>query len=147
MAGRKYKYLPHTADVAFVAYGKDMKEALENAALALLNTMLDLKRIAKRDAPSGSVRIREIASNPEDIVWFVLQDVLTRVDDRKLLAYGLRVNSLKIGKSGKVSADCTLLFKKLKEDMFLLEVKAVTPHELSVRKTAKGCEIRVLVDV
>jgi SHS2 domain-containing protein len=147
MAGRKYKYLPHTADVAFVAYGKDMNEALENAALALLNTMLDLKRIAKRDSPSGSVRIRETASNKEDLVWFVLQDVLTRVDDKKLLAYRLKVNSLKSGRNGKESADCTLLFKKLKEDLFMLEVKAVTPHGLSVKKTAKGCEIRVLVDV
>ena len=65
MAGRKYKYLPHTADVAFVAYGNDMTEALENAVLALLeHDARPRKRIAKRDAPSGSVRIRETASNP-----------------------------------------------------------------------------------
>ena len=41
MAGRKYEYLPHTADVAFAAYGDDLKEALENSGEALLNIMLD----------------------------------------------------------------------------------------------------------
>ena len=38
-------------------------------------------------------------------------------------------------------------FQELKEDLFLLEVKAVTPHGLSVTSTRKGYEIRVLVDV
>ena len=147
MAGRKYKYLPHTADMAFVAYGKDLKEALENSAEALLNIMLDLKRIGKKEVPSGSIRIKETAKSPEDLVWFVLQDILTRVDEKKLLAYRLKVDTLKIGRDGKVSADCTLLFKKLEENLFLLEVKAVTPHDLSARDTGKGYEIRVLVDV
>jgi SHS2 domain-containing protein len=143
----KYKYLPHTADVEFAAYGKNVKTALSNAGEALLNVMLDLKEIKKRKVASGSVAINESASNIEDLVWFVLQDVLTRVDDKKLLAYELKVNELKQGGDGKFRARCKLIFKKLEEDLFLLEVKAVTPNGLTVKKSEKGYEIKVIIDV
>jgi len=143
----KYKYLPHTADVSFVAYGKDFKEALENAAEALLNIMLDLKRIKKEKVATGTITIKESADGADNLVWYVLQNILTHVDDKKLLAYAFQVDELEQEKGKELKVRGKLLFKKLEKDMFLLEVKAVTPHELTVEKKKAGYEIRVTVDV
>ena len=36
----KYKYLDHTADAKFQAFGKSLEEAFENAALAAFNIIV-----------------------------------------------------------------------------------------------------------
>ena len=41
----KYKFLPHTADVKFQAFGKTLDKALKNCANALANTITDHKKI------------------------------------------------------------------------------------------------------
>lgn len=43
-AGR-FEFLEHTADVYVRAHGKDMKEAYENAALSMFETMTDTSKI------------------------------------------------------------------------------------------------------
>ena len=35
----KYRFLSHTADVKFKAYGKTLNESFENSALAMFNVM------------------------------------------------------------------------------------------------------------
>ena len=37
----KFKFKPHTADVKFLAYGKDLEEAFTNAALATTAVMTE----------------------------------------------------------------------------------------------------------
>jgi SHS2 domain-containing protein len=144
---RKFRYLPHTADIAFAAYGKTLETALENSAEALLNIMLDTNKIKVRRATTRSVSIKESASNIENLVWYTLQDILTQIDKKKLTAFKFQLDTLSQNKDGRFSISGKLLFKKIKENLFLLEVKAVTPHDLSVKKIQKGYEIRVLVDV
>lgn len=145
MRSRKFRYLPHTADIAFVAYGKSLEAATENAAEALLNVMLDLNAIKKTHAKTEALTIKESATSAENLVWYTLQDILTHVDEKKLRAQEFRVKRLVLGKRCGITG--SLLYKKIKQDPFLLEVKAVTPHNLSVRHSRAGYEIRVLLDV
>ena len=42
---KKYEYLPHTADVKFRAYGKNLEETFSNAATAMMNIMVDTKKV------------------------------------------------------------------------------------------------------
>ena len=147
MRNVKFRYLPHIADIRFAAYGGNFSKALENASEALLNIMLDLKQIRKSNAKSESISIRESSDNLENLVWYVLQDILTQVDEKKLHAYRFQVNQFKKNKTGKASIKGRLLFKKTGMDPFLLEVKAVTPHGLLVKKRDKRYSITVLVDV
>ena len=41
----RYTLIEHTADLAYVAYGKDVKELFENAAYALFDVYTDLSRV------------------------------------------------------------------------------------------------------
>ena len=43
---KTYEFLPHTADVKFLAYGKTLEEAFQNAALATFQVM-STKKIKK----------------------------------------------------------------------------------------------------
>jgi SHS2 domain-containing protein len=140
----KFRYLPHTADVKFVAYGSSFKEALENAAKAMLGIMLDVKKLEKLKAKPKTLKISESADTKEEIVWFTLQDLLSKIDEKALNAYYFKVESLEEGK--KIKLRGSLFFKEAEKDYHLLEIKAVTPHDLKVEK-GKFWKIFVLVDV
>ncbi len=143
----RFRYLPHTADASFIAYGKSEKSLINNAALALLELMLDIKLIKKSKSKSSHVRISESADSLEDLVWFTLQKVLSTIDAEKLNAYSFRVVALKRQKNGKFHITAKLFTKKINGDFALLSVKAVTPHNLSVKKTSSGYSATIVVDV
>ncbi|MDE1869685.1 MAG: archease [Candidatus Micrarchaeota archaeon] len=141
-----FRYVPHTADVAFVAYGKSFKDALENSGLALLGTMFDQKELKKSKSKIKTVRITERASNKNEIVWFLLQRMVSEIDQRGVPAFKLKVNRISEEKD-KIKINACIFCKKSKEYISLFDVKAVTPHLLRVKKTGKSWSIKVLLDV
>lgn len=141
----KFRYLPHTADMRFRSYGTDFRHSLENAALALLNTMLDIKGINADKSKESRIIIRESADTEEELAWFTLQDILSKVDSRKLNAYSFKINSIERKKRMKLSG---VLHRKLsKKDFSMLSVKAVTPHDLKVERKNGITSIQVVIDV
>ena len=146
MGKARFRYLPHTADVAFVAYGKTFREALENSALAMLGVMFDIGEIKKADCSVKTMRITERAANDADLLWFTLQRIVSKVDEKRLKAFGFKVNRITKGKKVSVLHGC-VFYKPVKEYVALLDVKAVTPHGLEVKKTKSGWSARVLLDV
>ncbi len=100
--------LPHTADIAFVAYGKTFGEAIENAALAMFCVMFDAKKLERLDAKERRFRITESAKSREDLVWFTLQNILSRIQVGNLSPTRFHVSSLK-EKAGTFSAEGTLV--------------------------------------
>jgi SHS2 domain-containing protein len=146
MTKAPFKYLSHTADVEFVAYGKDIKEAIENSGLALLNVALDLKKINASKGKVKTAGINEKADTVENLVWFVLQDIISMRAAGYLSAFKFKVDKLEKNRKG-VNLKGRLFHKKLKEDYTLLDVKAVTPHDLRVTKTKSGYSINVIIDV
>ncbi len=143
---QKFRYVSHTADMAFIGYGSTFKRAIENSALALLSTMLDIKEISKDKSLDAKIKIKETAATKEELVWFTLQDMLSKVDSRKINAF--RFDVIKISEvSGKNKLEGNLIYKKTKKDNSLLSVKAVTPHDLKVEKNKGIYSIHVVVDV
>ena len=144
---RKFRYLPHTADIAFVAYGKTFGEAIENAALAMFCVMFDAKKLERLDAKERRFIITESAKSREDLVWFTLQNILSRIQVGNLSPTRFHVSSLK-EKAGTFSAEGTLVCKHADSSVYgLLEVKAVTPHELAVKKEKDGFSVKAVVDI
>lgn len=142
----RYRYLPHMADVAFVAYGSTFKKAIENAGMALLNVMFDLKRIQRTGKGVVFTNISASARSREDLVWKILQKVVSKLDENGEQAFSFRVLMLD-EKEGSFKVKCRLKIRKTKKYMSLLEVKAVTPHGLEVKKDRGIWRVRVLIDV
>ncbi|MEM3781746.1 MAG: archease [Candidatus Micrarchaeaceae archaeon] len=142
----KYRYLPHTAEKAFVAYGSTFVKALENAAEAMLGIMFDIKKIREQRAGVASASISKRARNKEDLVWYALQGILEEVDEKGLNAYAFKVRSYS-SRAGIESLKGAIVYKRLRADFSLLDIKAVTPYDLSVKNSARGWLIHVVVDV
>lgn len=143
---QKFRYLPHTADMAFVSYGSTFRMALGNSALALLNIMLDLKAISKDRGTEAGIKIKESAPNKEELVWFTLQSILSKIDAKKINAYRFDVSRIS-ERNGRHFLEGRLLYRKTKSDYSLLSVKAVTPHGLKIDKRQGIYSINVVVDV
>ena len=141
----RYRYLRHTADVEFVAYGKDVKELIENAALAMLNVMINTKEVENSGGRTSSITITESGGSNDDIVWYTLQDMLSRVDAQQLHAFKFTVDSIR--KNGAIKLKGRLYYKNTKRNYFLLGVKAVTPHGLKVKKSGNVYSTNIVLDV
>ena len=143
---KAYRYVSHTADIAFVANGRSVEECIENACSAMLNAMLDLPRINEIKAGVKSVMVKESADNIEYLTWFTLEHVLEEVDDKMLNAFEFRVDRLFESKKKK-SLHGRLYYKDSSEDCRLLSIKAVTPHDMKMIKRAGTYSIKVTADV
>ena len=136
MAAKKpaYRFLEHTADIMFEAYGTSYPDALQNAAKAMFSVF----------GPAGNrekARFSLSAHNIQELTVQALADLLAYMDTNELVFSGIKVLefdpkaiSLKLEASGE---------KKRPRD----SVKAVTYHELMVAQEAGGWTIRILLDV
>ena len=134
MQPEKYRFLEHTADIMFEAYGKSYEEAFENSAHAMFSVF--------GDAGAGQRAVFSVtAHNIEELTVQALADMLAYMDTgeiifskARVLSYDAKKHSLEIEAFGE---------KKRPRD----SVKAVTYHELMVAHDKLGWTIRVLLDV
>ncbi len=125
---QKYEFVEHTADVAFRAYGADARELFEHAAEALESIMICLDDVSCEDRRT----ITLTAETCEDLLYDWLSEllVLFEVD-----AFAVRRCSVDI-EGLSLRAEC--LGTRIDPGKHRLkdEVKAVTYHELEVKKNA-----------
>lgn len=135
----KYKYLEHTADIMFQSFGKTLKEAFENSAIAMFNAMYDGKikgKIKKNIKVSGK--------DLENLLYNFLEEFLFLMDSEGFFTASCKVN-IKKGKTYELEANIT--GDKAKNYDISLDVKAVTYNNMFVKKE-KGIWIcQVVVDV
>lgn len=146
MKGPNFRYVPNTADVAFIAYGSSLRETLQNSATAMLNVMFDIKKVKNEKGKIKTIRITEKASTNEELIWFTLQKILSKIDEKGVSAFKFKVNRLSEINGKKILHGC-VFYKNTKKYLALLDVKAVTPHELKVTHTSKRWAVKVIVDV
>ncbi len=146
MAVKRFEYVPHTADAAFIAHGRDLSSLIENAAYAMLNLMFDVKKISGSGKSAKSIQISDFAQTQEDLLWFTLQDILSRIEIESAKAFGFKVTSLKQTKQG-IKLKGELYYKEAGSGSVLLGIKAVTPHDLRVERTATGYSAKIVVDI
>ena len=60
---KKFKFIPHTADIKFQAVGKNIKEVFENSALALFDIFYEGKVKTKK-----KFKIKDKGNNIENLL-------------------------------------------------------------------------------
>lgn len=138
----KYRYLEHTADVKFQAFGNNLEEAFENAALAFTDVVVELK-----DVQSLSKKTIEIESeSKESLLYDFLEKVLNLMEINRFVIS--EIDSLKIekGKKLKLSAILSGDFGLEKYD-FKREIKAVTYNEMVINEKPGNVTVQVVVDI
>jgi SHS2 domain-containing protein len=129
-----YRFLEHTADLMFEAYGKSYQEAFQNAAHAMFSVFGSAKEKER-------IELAVSAHNLEELTVQALADVLSYSDTHEIVFSRLEVLKFDLKKLELVFA----VFGEKKQPRDT--VKAVTYHEMMVKEEKGNWTIRILLDV
>lgn len=138
---KKYRFLEHSGDALFQAFGESFSKLLENSAEAMCSVMYALKKV---DAEK-EVEVEAKGENKEELLHNFLGEVLFKIGEREMLFREFRVKELG-EKNNRVKA----LVKGEKMDRekheMETEIKAVTWHRFFVKRKGNKWVSQVLLD-
>lgn len=140
---KKYEYLDHTADAKFLAYGKTLEEAFENAALAMFNVMINTNTISNTQLQD----IDLVAEDIDGLLFDWLSEFLFLMDAENLIFGDFKVHAIE-QKGGKFYLSATVYGEliDLSRHVFDTEVKAATYNDMQVKNLADGWVLQATVD-
>lgn len=133
----KYKFLEHTADIKFQAFGKDVEEVFENSVLAMFNSM-SKEKIGKEIKK----KIKVSGKDYESLLYNFLEELLFLFDSEGFFLGEVEKSGIKDFKLiAEVAGD--------KAENYELEtdVKAVTYNDMFVREEKGKWIGQVVLDV
>ena len=140
MSQKRFEILDHTADIGLIVYGRDLPTLFQNAGEAFFHLITDLKKV--RDRTERRIRIGRKDLNFLLVDW--LNELLYLHDVENLLFKKFKVES--VGEEGLKAAARGEPFQ---EGLHVIktQVKAVTYHQIEVRKEKQGWKARVILDL
>jgi SHS2 domain-containing protein len=129
-----------TADIAFIAYGKNMNQMFENAARAVYDIMINKNKV-KGDIP---IKFKVSSDSFESLLVKFINKILLYKDYKHIVIPMINVNIKE-----DYTLYCTAKGEKLTKlkDYFIADVKAVTMHELKIKKRKGLIECKVVLDI
>ena len=135
---KKFKFLEHTADIKFQAFGKNVEEVFSNSALALKETIC------------GKIKIKEIKEEKisakgkdfESLLYNFLEEIIYLLDAKKFLIKKIKKIEIK-----NFELKAIIIGDKSSNYKFTNNVKAVTYNEMFVEEKGKKWISQVVIDV
>lgn len=162
----KFKFLPHTADIKFQAFGKTIEEAFENCSLALVNiiTKDKIKSVIKKTIKINGNDYESLLVNFLEEFLFLFETkgfLLSKINKIKITNKTTKsmINktdkfddkNLKEGGSDEQYYEliCEAIGDKLDKNNYEISnhVKAITYNDMFVKKEKNKFIIQVVVDV
>ena len=147
---KKYRLYDHTADIGCEIFGKTRHELFANAVAALFDLMLVRKDTSGAypavsvSAKAGTKDITVKGSDLDDLFINFLREILYLFNGKKWII--MNCFPLEMTRKHIVAR----LFGEpynLKKHLINMEIKAVTYHGLSIKRTKTGWVARVIFDV
>lgn len=139
----KYDYPDHTSDVYVQAYGKDLEEAFENAALGLTGVITDVSLIRPEQVVEETVEAEDV----QMLLYKWLEAILVRLDAEQMVfsEFDVKIEKKK---------DLYILKSVMKGEKFRPDhhtsgthVKAVTLHDMEIDESPGKARVKVLLDI
>lgn len=141
---KRYNFLEDVAiaDIAYEAYGKDLNELFENAALAIFELSADLKTIDAKE----SVVIELENEKIDSLLYDFLSEILFLKDSKYMV---FKKASVEIKENKKHGLKAVLQGESINPEKQRLEndIKAVTMHMFEVKKEKNNWKATVVVDI
>ena len=134
----KFKFLEHTADAKFQAFGKNLEEAFTNAALALTKIMTDNKvktKITKKIKVSGN--------DNKSMLYNFLEELLFLLDTKNFLLG--KIKEIKI-KNNTLTA-VLIGDNNIKDYEVKTNIKAITYNEMFIKQEKNKFALQVVLDI
>jgi len=138
----RYRFLAHTADAKFQAYGDTLEEAFSNAALAVASLMWDWEKIKKKIEHQVEVQGKDL----KQLLSAFLEEIIYLFDSKMFLLSS--VEEMKI----ENKENRFILKAFFKGDRYSGEykiygdVKAITYNEMEIEEKAHFM-VQVVVDI
>ncbi len=135
----KYKFLPHTADMKFQAFGKNIEKCFANAVYAL-------EEIISKDKIEKEIK-KEIRISGKDIqglLYNFLEEFLFLLDSEGFIVSKIdkmKIDLKKFKLIAVISGDNINKYKTIRD------VKAITYNEMFIKKKNNKFIAQVVVDV
>ncbi len=134
----KFKFLPHTGDIKFIANGNSIKEIFENSALALFKALSE-----KKPKENKIVKVNVNGKDLENLMYNFLEEFLFLLDSENFI--GSKIKKLKIDIK-KLKIECEVSGDDAKSYK-ISHIKAVTYSEMVLEKKGKGWIAQIVLDV
>jgi SHS2 domain-containing protein len=140
---KPFKFLEHTADAKFRAYGLSFEQAFANAAYAMASLMYDVEMVAAFKIEKIEVE----GSDMEQLLYNFLEEILFLQDSKSFVAHEF-VRPVKICNTTKkrLKLVAEIIGDKIKKEYGVRPVvKAVTYNEMKISE--KPLYVQVVVDI
>lgn len=145
MAEKKgFEFLEHTADAYIAAYGTDLAEAFENAALAMFDVMTDVEKVS----PKVKENVEVVAEDEYALLYSWLEDLLVKFEIKQMLYSKFKILSLDETPDG-FRLEAKIFGEKYnpKKHPQKVGVKAVTYHRMEIIKEPHEVTLRFILDI
>ena len=136
----EYTMLDHTADLGVIITGSSLVDLFENAGRTLLHLMFKIRPDKKADL----IRISISGNDLADLMNKWLSEILYLYAGDNLVVTGINIDSL-----SPASLNATLETSSFnpKFHKIIREIKAVTYHQIQVRKEGGRWRAQVIIDL
>jgi len=139
----KFRFLDHTADAKFEAFGRTLEEAFSNAALATASLMWDVESVEKRLRRKVVVRGRDL----EQLLLHFLQEVIYAFETRSFLVASVEHMKIALDIDGTYRLEVVFAGDDAPSKYALHgEVKAITYNEMKIQAN-DPITVQVVVDI
>ncbi len=135
----QYKYISHTADAKFVAFGRNIDGVFKNSALAMFNILGPTNKVKA----TKTKKIKLKSKSYEQLLYDFLEELLFLLDTERFFLN--KVKEIKITKEFELSA--TVLGDDCRNYELKSDIKAVTYSDMEIKKTKTGYEATVVIDI
>ncbi|MBS3084464.1 archease [Candidatus Pacearchaeota archaeon] len=135
----KFKFLAHTADLKFKAYGKTVEEVFINSAKALMSQIFS-GRVKEKE----KIKINLSGKDYESLLYNFLEEIIFLIDSK-----GFLVSEVKDLKIDKKSFKLSGVFEGDSGENYEVHthIKAVTYNEMFVKRERGKWVSQVVLDV
>lgn len=136
---KRYSLIEHTADMGFIAYGKDKRELFSNAAFAVFDVMTDLGKVKE----SNSWKVEVKAQDELELLVRWLNELLFLFDTEKALLKRFEIKELS---PVSLSANVFGEVRDPARHPVKIGIKSATYHMLEIVKNSYY-HARIILDI
>lgn len=136
----RFKFLEHTADVKYEAYGKTLEEAFESAALAV-HTVITQDKV--KALISKKIKVK--AKTKRALLYDFIEEIVVLMDTDNILISDVK---LKIsGKEGSYSLEADVKGDLYKNYECHGAIKSMTYSDMEIKEEKNKVKLTIVLDI
>lgn len=136
----KYKFLQHTADIKFQAFGNSLEKAFENSFYVLKDIIVDKSKIKNKK----KIKVKIKGNDLKELLYNFLEEILFLIDAKNFITS--EIKNIKFSKK-KFELTADFYGDKSSDYKISNKVKAITYNDMKIEQDKNKFVIEVVVDV